>query len=175
LGTTGVDLMVVDVATRRVVHLTRTPGVPEFDPAWSPDGREIVWVGQDDIVVRDLVAQRTRTLVGGGERLVGFLPGTPDWSPDGAHLAYSTVAQNGEGAIVVMRADGSRRRPIITSPTHHLTRPSWSPDGSRIAYDVSGSAEGASRRPGWLFIARADGSRPHALIRDGSQPDWQPR
>jgi Tol biopolymer transport system component len=162
-----VDLFVVDVATRRVVRLTRTPDFWEFNPAWSPDGRKILFEGEDGIYVLELATKRVRTLV------ADFELQTPDWSPTGSRIAYSSGFGLYGGAIVVMKADGSRQRRIITSRAH-LGSPSWSPDGSWIAYNSFGSGEGANRRPGWLFTARADGKRQHALIRDGSDPDWQP-
>ncbi len=167
------DLFVVEVSTRRVVRLTRTPDVAEFEPAWSPDGREIVFVGDFDIQVLKLRTQQIRTVVAGGGRWAGFLLERPHWSPNGTQIAYSTSVERGY-AIVVMKADGSNRRGIITSRAG-LSSPSWSPDGTRIAYSRSSSGEGANRRPGWLFIARPDGRGQHALVRDGGYPDWRPR
>jgi Tol biopolymer transport system component len=117
--------------------------------------------------VLELATKRVRTLV------ADFELQTPDWSPTGSRIAYSSGFGLYGGAIVVMKADGSRQRRIITSRAH-LGSPSWSPDGSWIAYNSFGSGEGANRRPGWLFTARADGKRQHALVHDGSDPDWQP-
>lgn len=51
----------------------------------------------------------------------------PSWSPDGTRIAYSASS-----GIMVMKADGSRRRPFTSRSND--SDPEWSPDGERIAF-----------------------------------------
>jgi Tol biopolymer transport system component len=56
----------------------------------------------------------------------------PDWSPDGARLAFSST-RDGDLEIYLMNADGSD----VTKLTDNAVadnKPGWSPDGSRIAF-----------------------------------------
>jgi TolB protein len=103
----------------------------------------------------------------------GSIGSTPDWSPNGDEIAYATDL-GGNQAIVVINSTGSHARAISASPAH-LSSPSWSPSGLQIAYAIGSRGKGATRRPGWLMIARSDGTRQRSLVRDGSQPDWRPQ
>lgn len=80
----------------------------------SPDGKKIVFqqrAGQhDEIVVMD-AATGTLTILTSGEPDCRW----PCWSPDGRQIAYTRV-ENGNPDIWIMRADGSGKRPLITSP-----------------------------------------------------------
>ena len=69
-----------------------------------------------------------------------------------------------------MKSDGSAVRRIITAATG-IGHPAWSPDGSHIAYVTIG----AVGQPGWLMVARSDGTHPFRLVPDAEAPDWQPR
>ena len=174
------DLFTVDVRTRRVTRLTNTPYFREFNPAWSPDGRRIAFVGDegadDGLWTLDLSTSKLTRLThpSYSNPKIGAPHDEPDWSPDGTRIAYTLSRSSRGGAVAVMRSNGTGSRQIIQAPGH-LGSPSWSPDGSHIAYHVSGSGEGASQQPGWLMIARSDGTRSFRLVPDGGEPDWKPR
>ncbi len=102
---------------------------------------------------------RTVARVGNDHSLAsGFFPA---WSPDGAELAFLSPL----GRLVVMRADGSRRRTLTRFPIQQ--RPAWSPDGSRIAFG----------RRGDLFSILAEGGglrRFTRTKRPEGEPAWSP-
>lgn len=76
---------------------------------------------------------RTRALTSGGTWR------QPQWSPDGAEIAYVYQSKNFSD-IFIMKADGSENHRLTRSQSTSLSdndwsfRPTWSPDGSQIAY-----------------------------------------
>ena len=97
-------------------------------PAWSPDGRELAFVGyvdrfgRDSILIADLASGRIRV------RTPGLHPA---WSPRGRLIAY--VAPRGLG---VLDAHEPGHRILRTLPG--VGPPAWSPDGERVAFVGSG-------------------------------------
>ncbi len=151
-------------------------GVPgcgqEWGHAWSPDGREIAFVGGSSppgssppkIYVMNADGSGQRELT----RTTGF-PDSPAWSPDGRKIAFVS-RRDGNLEIYVMNADGTEQR-RLTRNTVRDSFPVWSPDGRRIAF--------VSRRDGNLeiYVMNADGSEQRRLTRNtvrDSYPVWSP-
>ena len=83
------DLFTVPAENGPVLNLTRTPGVAERTPAWSPDGKLIAYwsdrTGDYQLMVRAADG------AGAEEQLTSFGPGfryRPYWSPDAKRLAF---------------------------------------------------------------------------------------
>ena len=97
------EIYVMNADASGVTQLTRNT-VNEFDPIWSPDGKQIAFGRCLDVC--DAVVINAD---GSGERVL-FHDGFPRaWSPDGTRIAFST---NGE--VYVMNADGTG----VTQLTH---------------------------------------------------------
>ena len=119
-------------------NLTRTSGVAERDPAWSPDGQWIAYFSDATGEYQLTIAQsdgrgEARQLTRGS---IGYLY-DPTWSPDSKAIAYSDRS----GAIHIHNVDSGATRKIdqhdeeewgVPVRCSHATR-------SRRRYDVKSS------------------------------------
>ncbi len=109
-----------DGSGRRVLYRTTNEEFGLDEPAWSPDGRRIVFdYGGYELRVLNADGSGVRPVfpgVAGGD-------GDPRWSPDGRQIAFASA-----GGVAVMDANGAHRRHAGV-----LQTATWSPDGRRIA------------------------------------------
>jgi tricorn protease len=116
-------------------NLTRTPGVADRDPSWSPDGRWIAWFsdesGEYALHLRAPDGLGPVRKIDLGEPPSFFY--LPRWSPDSKKIAYTDKRMNlwvvdiGNPKPVKIDTD------LYDTPFHHLD-PAWSPDSRWIAY-----------------------------------------
>jgi eukaryotic-like serine/threonine-protein kinase len=119
-----------------------------FNPAWSPDGKEIVvgtasaWGPHSRIAV---YSQLWVVNASNGEKRMLTNPASvpdavqPNWSPHGRRVAYWAV-RDGQRDIWTVSANGAQ--PVAVTQDAALDwSPVWSPDGNRLyfASDRSGS------------------------------------
>lgn len=116
-----------------------------FNPAWSPDGQEIV-VGEDLIeqpasrstVPSKLWSVKTAT---GERRLISAEDAVqPHWSPHGHRIAYWGLRRGGQRDVWTIPAQGGE--PVrVTDDDFFNWNPVWSPDGRYLyfASDRSGT------------------------------------
>ena len=124
-------------------------------PAWSADGRRIVFFGAADswvesgLFVVNADGSALRKIVGAG-------PGAlPSWSPRADRIAFTSGNR-----ILLVNADGSGRRQLSSGPrTHQDQVPLWSPDGTRVLFRRS------HRKVAELYSLRAQGGTQRRLTR----------
>jgi len=132
-------------------------------PAWSRDGRTIVFVswrdGNGEVYAMDADGSAPRNLTQNPAKDV-----RPAWSPDGRRIAFAS-RRDGNSEVYVMNADGSGKRNLTRSRASD-DYPKWSPDGQRIAF-LRAAPLLSNRVPGLgvnnlygydLYVVNADGS-----------------
>jgi Tol biopolymer transport system component len=138
--------------------IRRLTGDAASDPAWSPDGRKIVytyegrtWVMNADGSAKQPLRNATGTV--------------PRWSPDGRQV----VLADGLG-FQIANADGHGAKIVSLSSFETISAVDWSPDGKRLAFE----GEKANPAGDGVYIVNPDGSGLRLVARYGELPRWSP-
>jgi serine/threonine protein kinase/Tol biopolymer transport system component len=115
-----------------------------FNPAWSPDGREIVCgtasIAKPQIWKTDSDIFRVNVATGARRRIASGNAAQPSWSPHGRRIAYwGLLPETGKRMIWTIPAEGGEAVPAVDDG-HLNWNPVWSPDGRYVyfASDRSG-------------------------------------
>jgi dipeptidyl-peptidase 4 len=116
LVTAGDDLYVYTVSTGRAQRMTDSPGA-KSEATFSPDGRNVAFIKQDNIYVSrtDATGERALTLDGGPQLLNGRLDWVYSeelygrgnyraywWSPDSSHIAFLQLNEKSVPAFTLI-------------------------------------------------------------------------
>ena len=156
---------------------------PSFTLSWLDQSRVVVQAKETGVGARALVLD---TFQGTVDRTIEFkntIEGVetfgfaPDWSPDGAKIAFDAYKGHFGGyapcAIWTARGDGSGWTRVTGWRDLCDTDPMWSPDGSWLAF-------GRTDPPGerGLYVMRPDGTGVRLLAKGtfllGSARPWSP-
>ncbi|MBL8230508.1 MAG: PD40 domain-containing protein [Bryobacterales bacterium] len=114
-----------------------------YNPAWSPDGRSIAYLGRKARTAETFLfvipsaggAPRQIAQIGGSGRVFFGNHNHLSWTPDGAAIVAPVAMQDRSGVFRFPVAGGEPER--LTPPTDRfLMAPSISPDGRRLVYMV---------------------------------------
>jgi Tol biopolymer transport system component len=110
----------------------------EISPTWSPDGREIIFIGNQGRLYGTGGIRRVVAAPGMEAREIYFEETTwkarPDWSPDGRRVVFSSYLGRAWHQLAVIPAEQGGYAFPISYGEYDNTAPRWSPDGSRIAF-----------------------------------------
>jgi Tol biopolymer transport system component/DNA-binding winged helix-turn-helix (wHTH) protein len=141
----------------KVVPFTSFPG-RETDSAFSPDGKQIAFVRDEDpdtgtdsnVYVKLIGGEKPLRITQGAGRVC-----CPTWSPDGRYIAFNRCSGGPSGAYLVPSLGGPERNLTGRSACIGL---SWSPDGRFLAFPNKASAGDPWRI--WVFSLDTTEERP---------------
>lgn len=175
----SMNLFVVNVDGTGITQLN-PPGTetillgPSGASDWSPDGRQVAFVGSDGdfwksqrraVFTVDPDGSHPKRITPWGDVL------SVQWSPDGQRLAFTRGSD-----IYTIHPDGTRLVRLSSEEDGTFSfGPMWSPDSSQILF-VRGTGELLDRGPVELWIEESGGTDPVQVLDSSPLPgyDWVP-
>jgi len=160
------DIFSVPVENGEIENLTRTQGIREIFPAWSPDGKNIVYysdaTGEYEIyLLENRKGAQPRQLTKGSKAWKY----AAKWSPDSKYLLYSDRTLK----LWLVDAASGKQTVIDEATAEEIRDYSFSPDGEWIAYSKSSPNYQSA-----LWLYRISTGTRHQIT-DASFSDMQPR
>jgi Tol biopolymer transport system component len=133
--TSDLVLKFINLSTGAITspRLPDISGLGHQDPAWSPDGKSVLYVrngregtrGAPIIIRYDIATKKSTNLTG-----AGYI--APAWSPDGRYIAATKTDAFGTD-IVILNARTGAELLRLTNDTNSFD-PTWSPAGDAITF-----------------------------------------
>ncbi len=125
------DIWTVPAKHGSPLNLTRSSGIAEREPAWSPDGKSIACfsdaTGEYELYTISADGKGEAKRLTSDGACVRF---APVWSPDSKHIAFTDKT----GKAFLHSLDGGETKLIDTDPYAQARRLSWSHDSAWIAF-----------------------------------------
>jgi sugar lactone lactonase YvrE len=158
------SILVVDTRTGDARFVTPSDEAAECQ-LWSPDGR---WIGFDRTPAGGPTTIAVVRPDGGDLHTVSSVrygsdaEGVNSWSPDGIWIYFNAMQEIWRTNVQTGASES------LTRPSDFSVAPALSPDGTRMSYIVSTPTN-------WdLYVANADGSDPHLVMKDARNNGWSP-
>ncbi len=128
------DIVTITENGRNLNNLTQSKEI-EFQPHWSPNGNEIIFVAKsskmtDQIYIMDNDGKNITNLTKNDVNNEN-----PHWSPNGKYIVFSSEMTDGDWDIYIMDSNGENLQLVTKNLTDDIT-PNWSPDGNKLVYST---------------------------------------
>ncbi len=174
------DIYVMNADGANVKRLAGSPGDPAragFDaqPAWSPDGKEIVWArGVFEIWIMDSDGSNQEKLV---SRMVDLYD--PQWSPDGKYVYFiSDKGHYAQFEVWRVRVGRTKEPEQITKDGNNHGCFRFNPaDPSKVALMLDIGGKSNDKKNPEIYIMNSDGSNRRNISNHGTwdiSPTWSP-
>jgi Tol biopolymer transport system component/DNA-binding winged helix-turn-helix (wHTH) protein len=156
-------------------NLTNNPA-RDINPAWSPDGSEIVFVSNREGNY-DVFSLYIMNADGSNQHRIYYsfaISADPSWSPDGKQIVFANDKEDsrtGNFELFLIEPETVNAEKRLTFHRRYDIQPAFSPDGRRIAF--ASNADGNYE----IYLMNADGSGLLRVTRDAgndASPSWSP-
>jgi serine/threonine protein kinase/WD40 repeat protein len=165
------DIWLIELATGRATPLT-DDHAGDSDPAWSPDGKYIVFnssrLGGESLFVRASDGSGVDVLLAKFETSESKRFTVASWSRAGV-LIFNVLNKNGDSDLWTLSMPGDRTRRVFVSSKQSELNGAFSPDGRWVAYQSNASGR-------YEIVVRPFPDRDPArtISRDGGRyPRWR--
>lgn len=173
------ELWVVDSDGENLRRITRFGSIT-LSPAWSPDGRRVLYTSYKDshepsLFEMDLTTGAERAIDPGISGLIS----TPTYHPNGTEIAFSVIGGTAPGVYRYDLSQGCCLQRLSGNSRYDDISPTFAPDGRRMAFMSNRLAGTASPQ---IHVMSATGGDPDLVSPYDYQtggyytsPDWSPR
>jgi Tol biopolymer transport system component len=161
-----------DITTLFVYDLTRASfsrivSVVSLIGNWSPDGKEIAYVGARDVWITDAAGTKPPRRPSAQEPDDDVVGVPSDWSPDGRYLAYFRLAGGNHDVWILPTGTGEAFAYDDGPGDQHFA--SFSPDGKWLAY----TSDDSGRREVYVDSFPTRGTRIQVSTNGGTLARWR--
>ena len=159
-----------------------TPGRSTYAyAAWSPDGKDLLYVRETDSggAAYSVTRSDLDSYDGGNLNTIKVVAAANlhvAWAGSGSRVAASFMDRQGTSGILVEDMERVEKKDIVTSdPGTGPGKIAWSPDGETIAFELWKVAEGIPNRCTGIYAVPSTGGRPLLIAKgDARGPAWSP-
>jgi TolB protein len=167
----GTDVYTIPAAGGDARKLTISRGADNSSPTASPDGRRVVYVGNQqghpELYIMDADGTDAHVLTEYDFSEKNYRS-DPDWSPDGRLIAYQE-RMNGRFQIRTIKVSGSTPRVLTSEGENEM--PSWAPDSRHLVFTSTRTGV----RQLWVLDTESNRLRQITKSSGSRYGSWSPR